>query len=105
MKEKTRPKERKNREKRGSKKDQKISSLEESQQNESKKRLTSSPYIYTHTLLRTESVHKNREGTLSLSLFCTALFLYISYEISILSLSPRRRRRRRRRKRRGRRCE
>jgi len=39
-----------------------------------------SPYIYTHTLVRTESVH-NREGTLSLSLslsFCTALFLYIS---------------------------
>ena len=78
MRKNQRPKERKNREKRGSKKDQKISSLEESQQNESKKRLTSSPYIYTHTLLRTESVHKNREGTLSLSLFCTALFLYIS---------------------------
>ena len=62
----------------GSKKDQKISSLEESQQNENKRRLLS-PYIYTHTSLRTESVHKNREGTLSLSLsFCTALFLYTS---------------------------
>ena len=59
-------------------KDQKISSLEESQQNESKKRLTSSPYIYTHTLLRTESVHKNREGTLSLSLFLyRAVSVYI----------------------------
>lgn len=78
MRKNQRPKERKNREKRGSKKDQKISSLEESQQNENKRRLLS-PYIYTHTSLRTESVHKNREGTLSLSLsFCTALFLYIS---------------------------
>jgi len=78
MRKNQRPKERKNREKRGSKKDQKISSLEESQQNENKRRLLS-PYIYTHTSLRTESVHKNREGTLSLSLsFCTALFLYTS---------------------------
>lgn len=79
MRKNQRPKERKNREKkRIEKRPKNLSSLEESQQNESKKRLTSSPYIYTHTLLRTESVHKNREGTLSLSLFCTALFLYIS---------------------------
>jgi hypothetical protein len=58
------------------KKRQKIASLEASEKNESKKRLTS-PYIYTHTSLRTESVH-NREGTLSLSLSFTALFPYIS---------------------------
>ena len=43
-----------------------------------KARRETSPYIYTHTLLRTESVHKNREGTLSLSLFLyRAVSVYI----------------------------
>jgi len=52
MRKNQRPKERKNREKRGSKKDQKISSLEESQQNESNFSL----YLYAHII-------KNRECT------------------------------------------
>jgi len=77
------------------KKRQKIASLEASEKNESKKRLTS-PYIYTHTSLRTESVH-NREGTLSLSLSLLPRCFCIYHEISTLSLSPRRRRRRKRR--------
>lgn len=63
-------------EKKEDRKKTKKSPLSRRQQNESKKRLLS-PYIYTHTSLRTESVH-NREGTLSLSLSFTALFLYIS---------------------------